>query len=66
MCLLTTTNTDIQVKRKFDGIPGNVCGSRCRGLFFYIMEIWKDITGYAGLYQISNLGRVKRNNKILI
>ena len=23
-------------------------------------EIWKDIVGYEGLYQISNLGRVKR------
>lgn len=28
-------------------------------------EIWKDIIGYEGLYQISNLGRVKSlgNNK---
>ena len=24
-----------------------------------IMEIWKDIQGYEGLYQVSNLGRVK-------
>lgn len=23
-------------------------------------EIWKDIKGYEGLYQVSNLGRVKR------
>lgn len=23
------------------------------------MEIWRDITGYEGLYQVSNLGRVK-------
>lgn len=22
-------------------------------------EIWKDITGYEGLYQVSNLGRVR-------
>ena len=31
------------------------------------MEEWKDITGYEGLYQISNLGRVKtlRTNKIM-
>ena len=30
-------------------------------------EIWKDITGYEGLYKVSNLGRVKslRNNIIL-
>lgn len=31
-------------------------------------EIWKDIPGYEGLYQVSNLGRVKsfhHNNKIL-
>lgn len=26
------------------------------------MEIWKDIKGYEGLYQISNLGRVKSLN----
>ena len=31
------------------------------------MEIWKDIEGYEGLYQVSNEGRVRsvRNNKIL-
>lgn len=23
------------------------------------MEIWKDITGYEGLYQVSNMGRIK-------
>lgn len=26
---------------------------------FYFMEIWKDIPGYEGLYQVSNLGNVK-------
>ncbi len=33
----------------------------------YIMtnEIWKDIQGYEGLYQVSNLGRVKSVNRIL-
>lgn len=25
-------------------------------------EIWKDISGYEGLYQVSNLGRVKSLN----
>ena len=25
----------------------------------YIMEIWKDIVGYEGHYQVSNLGRIK-------
>ena len=29
------------------------------------MEIWKDIENYEGLYQISNFGNIKRNNKIL-
>ena len=31
------------------------------GYFSYIcnMEIWKDIIGYEGYYQISNIGRVK-------
>lgn len=27
------------------------------------MEIWKDIEGYKGLYQVSNLGRVKSLNR---
>ena len=29
-------------------------------------EIWKDIQGYEGLYQISNLGRVKSLERIII
>ena len=28
-----------------------------------VMEIWKDIKGYESLYQVSNLGRVKRLKK---
>lgn len=24
------------------------------------MEIWKDVIGYEGIYQVSNLGRIKR------
>ena len=31
-------------------------------------EVWKDIVGYEGLYQISNLGKVRsfyRNGKIM-
>lgn len=33
-----------------------------------MIEIWKHVQGYEGLYQISNLGRVKSfiSNKILI
>lgn len=27
---------------------------------FYIMEIWRDIPGYEGNYQVSNLGNIKR------
>ena len=30
-----------------------------------IIEKWKEIKGYEGLYLISNTGKVKRNNKIL-
>lgn len=32
-----------------------------------MVEIWRDINGYEGLYQVSNLGRVKnvRRNKLL-
>lgn len=28
-------------------------------------EIWKDIKGFEGLYQVSNFGRVKRNKRIV-
>ena len=31
-----------------------------------MQETWKDIDGYEGLYQISNLGRVKSLNKVII
>ena len=27
-------------------------------------EIWKDIKGYEGLYQVSNLGNVKSMDKV--
>lgn len=42
----------------------------CRPIFdlslYFFMEIWKDITGYEGLYQVSNLGNVRNTNgKIL-
>lgn len=30
-----------------------------------MIEEWKDIPGYEGVYEISNLGRVRRNGKIL-
>lgn len=30
-----------------------------------MQELWKDIKGYEGLYQISNLGRVKRLQRIM-
>lgn len=30
-----------------------------------MIEIWKDIEGFEGLYQVSNLGRVKSNRGIL-
>ena len=29
------------------------------------MEYWKDIKGYEGLYQVSNLGRIRKDNKII-
>jgi hypothetical protein len=29
------------------------------------LEIWKDIHGYEGLYQVSNLGNVKSKRKVL-
>lgn len=31
-----------------------------------INEVWKDIKGYEGLYQVSNLGRIKRLKKSFI
>ena len=30
------------------------------------MEIWKDIKGYEGLYQVSNLGNVKSLSKTVL
>lgn len=31
-----------------------------------VTEIWKDIKGYEGLYQVSNLGRVKSLDRIIV
>ena len=32
----------------------------------YMKEIWKDIKGYEGFYQVSNLGRVKSLERVTI
>lgn len=32
----------------------------------YRIEIWKDIVGYEGLYQISNFGRIKSVERVVI
>ena len=32
----------------------------CGAIFFMEPEIWKDVIGYVGLYQISSFGNVKR------
>lgn len=29
----------------------------------FITEIWKDITGYQGKYQVSNIGNIRKKNK---
>ena len=26
-------------------------------------EVWKDVVGYEGLYQVSNLGRIRKNSE---
>lgn len=33
--------------------------------FFIMKEFWKDIKGYEGLYQVSNLGRVKSLDRVV-
>jgi len=30
-----------------------------------MIESWNDVVGYEGLYEVSNLGRIKRNGRIL-
>ncbi len=39
-----------------------------RLITFPNMEIWKDVVGYEGLYQVSNLGRVRSvgNDRICV
>lgn len=40
--------------------------SLCVNILLYMEEIWKDIKGYEGLYQVSNLGRVRniKHNRV--
>lgn len=38
----------------------------CGNGFFDMKEIWKDIKGFEGYYQVSNLGRVKRCERLKI
>lgn len=43
-------------------IPGVQDRGRNTGRF-YFMEIWRDIPDYVGIYQVSNLGRVRRTKR---
>lgn len=36
-----------------------------KGFYFIMKEIWKDIPGYEGLYQVSNLGQVKSLERVV-
>jgi hypothetical protein len=33
--------------------------------FFFVMEIWKDIEGYEGLYKISSIGSIANSKRLL-
>ena len=45
--------------RKIDKINEDFTQSKIAFSKYWVKEIWKDIEGYEGLYQVSNLGRVK-------
>lgn len=34
------------------------------GDYFLIMEIWKDVPGYSGMYQVSNTGKIKSLSRL--
>jgi len=59
MLKLTLKNT------RHGALPGNGYGGFCIATIqppspgSYIMEIWKDIPGYVGNYQVSNMGNIK-------
>ena len=36
-----------------------------QGVFYYMKEIFKDVKGYEGLYQVSNLGNVKSLERLV-
>ena len=39
---------------------------RTLGALFIIMEIWKDVVGYEGLYQVSNQGNVRSKDRNIV
>lgn len=48
----------LRIEKYFKIVYNNV--SKANGGKFNEMEIWLDVQGYEGIYQVSNLGRVKR------
>lgn len=53
--------------------PIAIIGADCLSVTFnlniggyYMEEIWKDIDGYEGLYQVSNLGRVRSLDRVVV
>ncbi len=54
------------INRVSSGSVSLIHGSYPLGPFnFKTMEIWKDIEGYKGIYQISNLGMVKSLDRVI-
>ena len=50
---------------RFEDLP-EVNSERWLSLEDFDGEVWKDITNYEGLYQVSNYGRIKSLNRVQV
>lgn len=64
---MLTDRSSYQTNKDIVPLGGSPARLNPCGIFYFMQaqEIWKDVVGYEGLYQVSNIGNVRRYSRLM-